>query len=140
MKLIYRSKFRSLPFFLLLLFIGLFAYDRSVAKDVSDNGKLETKTQNLRGYVIFGHEVATFRACGGREVFWVEGTDKIINILTVNSLALADYRTMPYQEIYVEIDGMDIGPAEDGFAADYETVIYVTTIKTLSWAKPMDCS
>ena len=88
-----------------------------------------------KGAYIWGHEVNVFKPCGSKGVYWVsynwEG-NKIKEYYNENT-------TQPYQSIYLEFRGHYLNEEVDGFAEDYDGLIHISEIKTLSAQVPSTC-
>lgn len=93
-----------------------------------------------RGNYYWGHEVETFDPCGSEQSFWVIGSDAVLQPLREETKKLSTTRGKPYQPIYVEIIAVSEGKAEDGFAADYDGVYRITSVKISSASIPSDCN
>jgi hypothetical protein len=93
-------------------------------------------TQVFAGAYIFGHEVNSFEECGAGLSYWVRSSDgvaaQIRNFYEVNT-------NKPYQPIYIEFEGKLTDGKASGFAADYDGLIQVDRLLTLSAAIPDDC-
>ncbi len=98
--------------------------------------KKASKTTVLKGHYIYGHEVRSFSPCGGDKKIWISGkTEKLKNLhdeLTVDQ--------KPYTPIFVEIEIIDKGKSDDGFAADYESVYEVVEILKTAKTTEGDCN
>ena len=81
-----------------------------------------------RGTYTWGHEVDVFKPCDSKKEYWV-------------SYNWAGYRlkefyknntTQPYQPIYLEFRGHLLNEEVDGFAEQYDGLIHISEVKTLS--------
>lgn len=103
--------------------------------DVTSTYKKESKSIVLEGAFIYGHEVRSFTPCGSDKQFWVlDKTEQLKNRyeeLTANQDA--------YTPIFVEIEVVDQGKAEDGFAADYDGVYEVIKVLKIKESENNDC-
>jgi hypothetical protein len=106
----------------ILLTLTLLQACSSVAETPYKTANDET---TLIGHYIYGHEVNTFQPCGDVKVFWVEGTNNMLELLEVSH---RKYVSEPYEEVFVEIIGRFVTKANDGFASDYDGKIQVETL------------
>ncbi len=74
------------------------------------------------GHYIYGHEVNSFQPCNEKEVFWVNGSNRLLELMAKK---YSDFAAQPYDEVFVEIIGNFEDRASDGFAMDYDGQIYV---------------
>ena len=94
----------------------------------------------LRGRYAFGHEVESFRPCGSRKSYWVQGGDRTLQPLRQRAERLREMRGKPYQPIYVEATGtIDTRSKRDGFARDYDGVVHLRKVARISNAIPDAC-
>jgi uncharacterized membrane protein len=83
----------------------------------------------LRGLLVFGHEVRSLQPCGDARVFWLHAPGALHQQLH------ADYRRLakrPYDPLYVEIEGVLSEHPVSGFAADYDGSIVVSEVRSIS--------
>ena len=92
--------------------------------------------QTLIGHYIYGHEVSSFQPCGKKEVFWVNGSNEILETLEGKYSYLV---IKPYDEVFIEIIGDFEDKATDGFAMDYDGQIYVVKIILMKNKSDTDC-
>lgn len=92
--------------------------------------------QKLTGHYIYGHEVNSFQPCGKKQVYWVTGSNKNLQLL---EQSYKKYTTKPYAEVYLELTGNFIDKASDGFAMDYDGQIIVIKIIEMKRKSKMDC-
>ncbi len=85
----------------------------------------------MRGLLVFGHEVRSLQPCGESKVFWIRAPARLRERLQ------ADYRRLAqrcYAPVYVEIEG-DFGELPVGeFAAGYDGTIVVNAVRSVSGA------
>jgi len=98
--------------------------------------KTYNEEQKLVGHYVYGHEVNSFQPCGQKEVYWVTGSDKILQFLEQK---YSKYTTKPYDEVYVELVGSFIGKASDGFSMDYDDQIIVKKIIEMKYKEKINC-
>lgn len=84
--------------------------------------QLYNEEQKITGYYIVGHEVNSFQPCNQKKIYWVLGSNKMLEVLNQE---YSKYTSEPYDEAYVEIFGDYMGKALDGFAMDYDGQIMV---------------
>ncbi len=91
--------------------------------EASEGEPLESM-QLLRGHLVIGHEVRSFKPCGSEQDLWVR--DKTGGEL---SRVYTDLTSGVYQELYAVVLG-EVGPRpSDGFGADYDGSIAVTSLR-----------
>lgn len=93
-----------------------------------------------RGNYYWGHEVETFHPCESENSYWVIGKSSVLQPLRDESNKLSSALGKPYQPVYVEIFAVLEAKAEDGFAADYDGVYRVTSVKKYNAVIPSDCN
>lgn len=85
----------------------------------------------MRGLLVFGHEVRSLQPCGESKVFWIRAPARLRERLQ------ADYRRLAqrcYAPVYVEIEG-DFSELPVGeFAAGYDGTIVVSAVRSVSGA------
>ena len=92
--------------------------------------------QTLKGHVVWGHEVRTFKPCGSNQTFWVaDDSGKLKDAYQELTLKEKDV----YQSIYAELEVEDKGKASEGFPANYDGVYEVLSIKETRAAREDDC-
>jgi hypothetical protein len=74
--------------------------------------------QLLQGWLVIGHEVVSFRPCGGKPELWLLGSSPAL------AAARAAYRTTlpdaaPYAPLFVSLVGRVTAAPLEGFGADY---------------------
>lgn len=83
----------------------------------------------MRGLMVFGHEVRSLQLCRESEVFWIRAPARLHERLQ------ADYRRLArrsYAPVYVEIEGEFSEPPVGEFAADYDGTIVVRAVRSVS--------
>ena len=93
-----------------------------------------------RGNYYWGHEVETFHPCGSEKAFWVIGPDAVLQPLRNEVKKQGAAAGEPYRPIYVEIVATLEEKPGDGFAADYDGVYRVTSVKKSSAVAPPNCN
>lgn len=84
--------------------------------------ELETKSNRLRGYLVIGHEVRSFRPCGSDEEYWVRAEEGTLDELRAS---VAEWTSEPYQPVFVELEGCLSAEVGDGFASDYDGTAHI---------------
>lgn len=83
----------------------------------------------LRGLLVFGHEVRSLQPCGDTRFFWVHAPGALQQQLQTDYHRLAK---RPYQPLYVEVEGEFSQRDVSGFAADYDGTIVVSAVRSVS--------
>lgn len=96
---------------------------------------VEQETKILKGELTIGHEVRAFTPCWGDIDYWV--IDKTGTMLKLYE-ALTEGKAK-YTPIFVEIEIVDKGKSDDGFAADYEGVYEIVRILESKNLTEKDC-
>lgn len=92
--------------------------------------------QTLSGHYIYGHEVNSFKPCGHKDIFWVIGSNEILELMAEN---YSIHTTNPYDEVYIKIIGEYLKKASDGFAMDYDGQVQVHKIFFMNKKSNTDC-
>lgn len=83
--------------------------------------------QVLQGYITWGGEVRTFRACGeAQPEHWIVGESPALQAIRETHERIAN--TGPYIPFFVSIAGEIVPVPDDGFGADYDAAIKVTEL------------
>lgn len=91
--------------------------------------------QELRGLLVYGHEVHTLQPCGDKRIFWLRAP-KVGQELAMAYQHLATY---PYEPVYAVLEvALDDQPASE-FAADYDGTIAIHAITSLSREQVAAC-
>lgn len=86
------------------------------------------QTLSIKGKLSIGHEVRSFTATGDSVSYWiVDKTGKLMQKYNRVTNGIKNGTS-----VYVELEVIDMGPSNDGFAADYAGVYYVIRIVSLS--------
>lgn len=86
------------------------------------------KLISVKGELVIGHEVRSFRAEGSSADYWVDDeTGELIQKYDETTKG-----TKNGKPVYVELEVADMGKAEDGFAADYDGVYQVMKINKIA--------
>lgn len=91
--------------------------------ETGQSGTLEfpAPTETVAGFTAYGHEVRSFRPCGGDEPLWaIDSSGALWEIY--ESLA---FHNEPYEEVFAIVEGRIGPPPETGFGADYAGSIEV---------------
>ena len=94
--------------------------------------KAKENLRTVKGTLILGHEVRSFKAEGDTLEYWV--TDSTGTLEASYQKTVGD-GAEPYTPVYVELKVRDQGKATDGFALDYDGVYQVEEIVAI---KPME--
>lgn len=97
--------------------------------------KKANKTFTLKGHFIYGHEVRSFSPCGSDKKFWV--LDKMDELKNHYEELTKDQK--PYTPIFAEIEFIDKGKSDEGFAADYDGVYEVLKVVKTTETTEGDC-
>ncbi len=93
-------------------------------------------TEVFSGHAVLGHEVRTFQVCGDDRVYWIRAEPVILEELRDLSISLT---AEPYEPIFIEIEGRLSSERGDGFAADYDGLVFITAIRRISASSDSDC-
>lgn len=93
----------------------------------------------FRGMYSEGFEVSGFTPCGGGPDAWLYANDGQLHAAESLIARQRNQFNQPYPRVYVEFDGVDEGKGSEGFPADYDRVIRVTRLRTVSLAAPAGC-
>lgn len=88
------------------------------------------------GHYIYGHEVNSFKPCGRKDVFWVLGSNEILELMTEK---YSNYTVNQYDEVYIKIIGDYLNKASDGFAMVYDGQVQVKKILLMKKKSSTDC-
>jgi hypothetical protein len=124
---------RSTGYLLVLLLYSLPLACDSVA---AASTQASVNGSTLSGRYIYGHEANSFQPCGEEKVYWVEGSNKMLELMAEKYSKLA---TEPYEEVFANIVGKHIGKAVDGFAVDYDGKIQVIELMLMRNRSDTDC-
>ncbi len=120
--------------------------EQEIASEIADlyvltklsDANLEFSNNAVKGFLIMGHEVASFEPLGSSKVYW-------INDLKDGSLAkLYNDKTKNQKESYTpvvaELVLKNSGAAKDGFAKDYDGSLDVVEVKSVETITPENYS
>lgn len=101
---------------------------------VYERGELVRKAESLpkgaqvlQGYITWGGDVRSFRACGDAQPeHWIMGDSNALNAIKETHERIAN--TGPYIPFFVTIAGEIAAPPQDGFGADYEHAIRISEL------------
>ena len=120
-----------------MVFLSLVFFQAcSATEDEEYKPRTKVEEQTLIGHYIYGHEVNSFQPCGKKEIFWVNGSNEILELMVRK---YSNYVTKPYEEVFLEITGDFEGKATDGFAMDYDGQIQVMKIVLMKKKSDTDC-
>jgi len=83
----------------------------------------------LRGLLVFGHEVRSLQLCGDPRVFWVQAHTAVRQQLETEYHRLA---RRPYETLYAELEGDFSEHPTSAFAADYDGTVTVREVRSVS--------
>lgn len=93
-------------------------------KDTIPATKLVPAKKTVKGTLYIGHEVRSFRADGDTLDYWiVDETDRLLPEYDRITDGVKNGKP-----VYIEMEVIDKGKADDGFAADYSGVYHITDI------------
>ena len=97
--------------------------------------------RNFRGLFYWGHEVESFKPCGSKKAYWVEGEKNTLQPLRDRTEKLREQRGKPYQPIYVEATGViDTKSRREGFAENYDGLFHLSKVARVSNLVPKGCA
>lgn len=86
------------------------------------------KRMSVKGELVIGHEVRAFRAEGDSADYWItDETDELIQKYDEITQGVKNGKP-----VYVEMEVIDMGKADDGFAADYDGVYQVVKLNKMA--------
>ena len=86
------------------------------------------KLLSVRGELVVGHEVRSFKAEGDSADYWiVDETGELMQKYDDMTKGVKNGKP-----VYVELEVIDMGKADDGFAADYEGVYQIMKINKIA--------
>jgi len=91
---------------------------------------------HFRGVYTRGHEVRSFQPCQSNRQFWVSASSWVQRPLTEY---VEGHAAGPYHQVYLEFRGQMLDEPLDGFAADYDGLVRVSEIYTISVDIPPGC-
>jgi uncharacterized membrane protein len=83
----------------------------------------------LRGLLVFGHEVRSLQLCGDTSVFWLQAHTAVRQQLETEYHRLAG---RAYETLYAELEGETSERPASGFATDYDGIIIVQKVRSIS--------
>ena len=86
--------------------------------------------------MIYGHEVRTVRLCGETKTYWLQTSSEIQTRLKEQSSQLSK---APYQPLYLVFSGAFTNEHVGEFAKEYDGVILLKKVHTLSARIPVEC-
>lgn len=104
------------------------------------SGCVNDDSSQLRGYYSWGHEVETFIPCNSAQTFWVVGDEALLQPLRDKVADIAQAKGEPYPLVYIEASGVAEGTTKEGFAAQYDGVLRLTTVHSFNKSAPADCT
>ncbi|HBF09683.1 MAG TPA: hypothetical protein DHW71_07640 [Gammaproteobacteria bacterium] len=81
-----------------------------------------TRQHFQKGIYTCGFEVSEFKACHDQNSAWLTGSDHVLQTLSDKCMMS---KSEPYPRYYIEMKSHSLEKAEDGFAQDYDSVIYI---------------
>lgn len=110
---------------------GLWRYHRAADGEVQAAPEAGTETLTVKGRLVIGHEVRSFVAEGDSADYWI--VDKTGD-LTRRYDALTG-GTKNGTPVYAELEVLDLGPSDEGFAESYDGVYQIVKVDSLSLYK-----
>ncbi|MBC7914378.1 MAG: hypothetical protein H7Y07_09675, partial [Pyrinomonadaceae bacterium] len=91
---------------------------------------LASETKTYTGLYISGNKMSTFRNCSNQKrVYWVEDeSQKLMEAYKTTT----NFMHYPYESMYVEVKGYLKGKSNIGYAGEYQNVLAVTDLVTIS--------
>ena len=93
-------------------------------------------SDTIRGAYVFGHERETITLCSDGQTYWLKADMDVKNTLRQAHKRMT---TMPYQAIFVELDGHIADQPASGFASDYSGYFVATKVHDISYFRPESC-
>lgn len=93
----------------------------------------------MQGVFFWGPQVETFSPCNTNQTFWLDGEPEQLAPLEDMAIDKADKANEAYQPIYAEIRAVSAGQATDGYAVEYDGVLSLQQVVTLSPEVPSSC-
>ena len=90
----------------------------------------------VRGLLVFGHEVRTLQPCGDDRIFWLDVPDNLREPVEARYQAVA---SRPYQAVCAVIEGTSRNQPSGAFAADYDGAIVLSELHSISTVDADDC-
>jgi len=107
-----------------IIFLSLFLIcSQGCGEYLVSSDSHQLKEDQFKGYYIVGHEVNSFQPCQQKKVYWVTASEKDLVFL---KNAYMQYASESYDRVLLEIEGRYLQKADDGFAMDYDGVIFIT--------------
>lgn len=104
----------------------------NVKASLDQPDSIKPQTFVLRGEVVVGHEVRTFKPCGSNQQFWLDLPADI----TQTAINLS---SVPYQSMYGELIGYLTPPSKTGYNGDYSARFKVENINIITAENPDRC-
>ena len=89
------------------------------------------------GLYTYGHEVNSFHPCGSSQDYWISTSPSINRQLRD---FVIQHTTEAYQPVYLRLRGQLSMEKGDGFAADYDGLMHIQEMVTLSEYAPVHCT
>lgn len=122
----------TLSIFLFYVMFFLQACDNTAVSETQTN----SEQQPIKGHYIYGHETNTFQPCEQHKVYWVNGSNQILNRLKNK---YESFKLQPYEKVFVELTGEFSDKSLDGFAMDYDGQFLVSTLLSMDKKTNDDC-
>jgi hypothetical protein len=91
-----------------------------------------------KGHYTWGHEVNTFTPCNDQKTYWVTGSQVLLKNLEEQYKILTK---TPYEKTFAVISGT-LSPKDtnsDGFDSDYDGLINIDTVESISPSSDTNC-
>ncbi|CAL2082589.1 conserved hypothetical protein [Tenacibaculum dicentrarchi] len=97
------------------------------------NTPVDFSNKVIKGFLTFGHEVASFRPCGTENSYWIVDPSNKLRALYQNQI---DKKNTPYTPVIAELNVKNLGKATEGFAEQYESILETIAIKSVTAITP----
>ncbi len=129
-------KNQGLPIVGFVLFVMLWAGCRQQLESPPVQPDKAQNTGKHQGYYVHGNEVSTFQPCNADIVYWLSGSDDMMQMLQAQYAALG---VKEYTPVYAVIIGQDKGKGQLGYAAEYDRVMEAQRLETMDKKAPPEC-
>lgn len=112
--------------------------DRSMtAYAYVDTGRLVAlpQTGEWSGWLTLGHEVSSFRPCGGNQDYWLVGGSPALAELEEIYRRAENDGALPYTPMFVSLTGTVVDPPTNGLGRDYARGFFATDVRDANAAR-----
>jgi len=95
-----------------------------------------TFAEDMRGVLVYGHEVRTLRFCSDERLYWVVADADVRERIVAGVARETD---QPYQPVMLDFDGRFVDRPLPGLAADVDGMIEVLAVRSVSAAGVAAC-